>query len=280
MKKSKLLLSVVAVLCAIALTSCSIPSVKSNELSLGYSRSLSGTPSASEVKQSVSTELTDVTLRLLQSSVAADERGKNTVISPLSAVLCLGLMANGSAGQTRTQIEQALGMTVSQLNRCLLGYTSSLETDNVKLALANSLWIDGALAGDVKSDFLQANADYYAAQVYETPMDDSTVRDINNWVKDNTDGLIDRIFDELPKSARMVLINTLLFDAKWAQPYEKSDITSGKFTSYNGSVATLDLLCSTETYLRADGVQGFVRPYVGEALCLCRAAARRGDGRL
>ncbi len=280
MKKSKLLLSVVAVLCAIALTSCSLPSVHANELSHGYSRSLSGTPSASEVKQSVSTELTDVTLRLLQSSVAADERGKNTVISPLSAVLCLGLMANGSAGQTRTQIEQALGMTVSQLNRCLLGYTSSLETDNVKLALANSLWIDSALAGDVKSDFLQANADYYAAQVYETPMDNSTVRDINSWVKDNTDGLIDRIFDELPKSARMVLINTLLFDAKWAQPYEKSDITSGQFTSYNGSVATLDLLCSTETYLRADGVQGFVRPYVGEALCLCRAAARRGDGRL
>ena len=49
----------------------------------------------------------------------------------------------------------------------------------------------------VKKDFLQTNADYYGAAAYKSAFDDQTVKDINNWVSENTDGMIEQIIDEI-----------------------------------------------------------------------------------
>ncbi len=268
MKKNKVIMSAVtlaltAVLLVTALTACSAGNIRSSCLSAGYSRKTSGTPAASEVSDGVRGSLTDVTISLFRESVSAGEEGQNSVISPLSAAICLALMANGSDGNTRAQIESALGMTVDQLNRCLYGFTAGLDAENVKLNLANSIWIDQSVASDIKSSFLQANADWYDAQVYNTPMDASTVRDINSWCSKNTDGLIKEILKEIPENTCMYLINALLFDAKWESPYERADVNDGKFTSYKGSVSNVTMLHSEEIYMSYGGAQAFARRYAG-----------------
>lgn len=268
MKKNKVILSALtlaltAVLLVTALTACSAGHIRSNCLSAGYSRKTGSTPAASDVSNGVRGSLTDVTISLFRESIAAGEEGQNSVISPLSAIICLALMANGSDGNTRAQIESALGMTVDQLNRCLYGFTSGLDKENVKLNLANSIWIDQSTASGIKSSFLQANADWYDAQVYNTPMDASTVRDINSWCSKNTDGLIKEILKEIPESTRMYLINALLFDAKWESPYERDDVNDGKFTSYNGSVSNVTMLHSEEVYMSYGSAQAFARRYAG-----------------
>lgn len=264
MKKVKLLTAAVALLLVAALTACSPAStIGSTDLCLGYTRSLSTVPPQSEVRSGAGGELTDVTLELFKYSTAALEKGENNVISPLSAVICLAMMANGSAGQTRKQIEQALGMTVSQLDRCLYGYLEGLDTQNVTLVPANSIWLEDTIAEYIKSDFLQANTDYFDAEIYSTPMDSSTIRDVNRWVDQKTDGLIDSILEALPEQTRAILINALLFEAKWQSEYEKSDIKDGSFTNYDGTTAKVDMLCSTETYMSYGGAQGFSRPYKG-----------------
>ncbi len=263
MKKAKLFIAAVALLLVAALTACSPASIKSTDLCLGYTRSLSTVPPRSEVSSGAGGALTDVTLELFRHSTAALEKGKNNVISPLSAVICLAMMANGSAGQTRAQIEQALGMTVEQLDRCLYGYLEGLDTQNVTLALANSIWLEDTIAEHIKSDFLKTNTDYFDAEIFSTPMDSSTIRDVNNWVDQKTDGLIDSILETLPAQTRAILINALLFDAKWQSEYEKSDIKDGSFNNYDGTTAKVDMLCSTETYMSYGGAQGFSRPYQG-----------------
>lgn len=263
MKKVKLLTAAVALLLVAALTACYPASIRSTDLCLGYTRSLNTVPPQSEVSTGAGGELTDVTLELFRHSTAALEKGENNVISPLSAVICLAMMANGSAGQTREQIEQALGMTVEQLDRCLYGYLEGLDTQNVTLVLANSIWLEDTIAEYIKSDFLQTNTDYFDAEIYSTPMDSSTIRDVNSWVGQKTDGLIDSILETLPDQTRAILINALLFEAKWQSEYEKSDIKDGSFTNYDGTTAKVDMLCSTETYMSYGGAKGFVRPYKG-----------------
>lgn len=263
MKKRSIFLSVTSILLALLLSSCSVtPNIRSTELSLGFSRSSNVGASRGDCTAHARGELTDVSLALFRESVR-DNEGQNNVISPLSAVLCLALMANGSSGATRAQIETALGMSVDELNGCLRGYTDSLDTTNVTLALANSIWIADGIAESIRSDFLQVNADYYAAQVYKAPMDSSTVDDINKWVKHNTDGLIDKIIEDADIDTVMILINTLLFDAKWADPYEKNDISDGKFHNYDGTSSNVNMLYSEETYIGCDGADGFVRRYEG-----------------
>ena len=61
----------------------------------------------------------------------------------------------------------------------------------------------------MEKEFLRASAAYYGAQVYKAAFDGQTLRDINEWVRQNTDGSIDRVLEELPDEARLYLINTL-----------------------------------------------------------------------
>jgi len=77
----------------------------------------------------------------------------------------------------------------------------------------------------VNNDFLQSNANYYNASAYETDFSDSkTVKDINNWVKLNTNNTIDKIIDEIDPDTVMFLINAVNFEDKWMNVYKPQDI--------------------------------------------------------
>ena len=193
--------------------------------------------------------------------------GKNTLLSPLSVLVALAMTANGAAGETRAQMESALGMTVGELNAFFAGYLASLNKDDgVTLALADSIWLRDDPRFSVKEDFLQINADVYRAGAFRAPFDKTTVKDINQWVKDHTDGLIDQILDDLQSDDLAVLINALLFDGKWASPYEHdTQRSSGPFHKEDGTDVTVTFLSGTESRYLSDGdrATGFVKPYEG-----------------
>ena len=93
-----------------------------------------------------------------------------------------------------------------------------------KLSMANSIWFTEDKRFTVEQDFLQTNADYYGADLYRSPFDQSTVKEINGWVNENTDGMIDEIIEDIPGNAVMYLINALAFDAKWDAEYKKNQV--------------------------------------------------------
>ncbi|MBR6646508.1 MAG: hypothetical protein IKL09_03225, partial [Clostridia bacterium] len=45
--------------------------------------------------------------------------------------------------------------------------------------------------------------------------------EINNWIEENTEGLIKDMLSELDEDTAMVLVNALLFDDEWLTPYEE-----------------------------------------------------------
>ena len=193
---------------------------------------------------------------------------KNTLLSPLSALVALAMTANGAAGETRAQMESALGMTVGELNAFFAGYLASLKKDDgVTLAVADSIWLRDDPRFSVKEDFLQINADVYRAGAFRAPFDKTTVKDVNQWVKDHTDGLIDKILDDLRGDDLALLVNALLFDGKWATPYNtlKTQKSSGLFHKEDGTDATVTFLSGCEDRYLSDGDRavGFIKPYVG-----------------
>ena len=193
---------------------------------------------------------------------------KNTLLSPLSALVALAMTANGAAGETRAQMESALGMTVGELNAFFAGYLASLKKDDgVTLAVADSIWLRDDPRFSVKEDFLQINADVYRAGAFRAPFDKTTVKDVNQWVKDHTDGLIDKILDDLRGDDLALLVNALLFDGKWATPYNtlKTQKSSGLFHKEDGTDATVTFLSGGEDRYLSDGDRavGFIKPYVG-----------------
>ena len=104
----------------------------------------------------------------------------------------------------------------------------------------------------------------YGAQAYKAAFDDQTLKDINNWVKDHTDGMIDSILNQIDEDAVMYLINALVFDAEWQHVYDKSDVYKGKFTNIGGIEKQVDMMHSEETvYLQDENAIGFMKPYSG-----------------
>lgn len=198
----------------------------------------------------------DFALRLFRT---ANEPEKNTLLSPLSVSIALAMTANGAKGETRAQMESILGMSVDELNAYYLALRAGLES-NETLRLANSIWFKNA----VDPSFLQTNADYYGAGAFQAPFDETTLEDINNWVKEKTHGMIPEILDQIPTNAVMYLVNALAFVGKWEEGYEPNDVRKGIFTCAKGTERSVEYLWSSETqYLQSPQATGFVKPYKG-----------------
>lgn len=274
MKNKKLysLLCLILACCAVAgLSGCAV-SVKAGDLMEGISPneiSLTGDPLSQGAK------VTDFAVRLFKES---EESGKNTLISPLSVLSALAMTANGAKGETLSEMEAVLDMKTDELNEYIYAYMKALPSDeDGKLRLANSIWFTDDPRFGVKESFLQTNADYYGADAYKAPFNDQTCKDINNWVKDKTDGMIKDILDAIPAEALMYLVNALAFDAKWENKYEKGDIRDGDFKKEDYSVQKAEFMFSTEgVYIEDDIATGFMKYYEGKKYAFVALLPKKG----
>lgn len=203
----------------------------------------------------------DFAIRLFQKT---RDDSKNSLISPLSVMLALSMTANGAKGETLAQMEALLGgdIPMETLNEYLYSYIKALPSEKTtKLNSANSIWFrDNGFTAE--KAFLQKNADYYGAEAYKSVFNEKTLRDINNWVKKNTDGMIEKIIDDLDPDAVMYLINTVLFDAEWKNIYKKDEIRDGTFTALDSTKRTVSMMYSAERLYLDDGKAiGFIKPY-------------------
>jgi len=207
-----------------------------------------------------STVITDLGTKLFQECFSEEN---NTLISPVSILYAMSMVANGAEGDTLNQIETTLGMSANELNNYLYSYKKALpQGDKYEYHLANSIWFKDDDKLTINEDFLQINADYYEAEIYKSAFDNSTLKDINNWVKNHTDKMIPEIINEIPERAIMYLINALAFEAEWDEKYEKSQVREDTFHHPDGSEETVDFMFSDESvYLEDDNTTGFIKYY-------------------
>ncbi|MFT3952021.1 MAG: serpin family protein [Oscillospiraceae bacterium] len=209
------------------------------------------------------TGMYDFTASLFRESTKQGDKNKNLLLSPASALMALGMTENGAQGQTAEQMAQALcGMSAEQLNPYLGELVS--RWSGGQLNTANSIWFKDDDSLKVKDSFLQTNADYFGADAYAAPFNDRTLKDINNWVSNHTDRQIKKALDEIPEDAALYLVNTILFDAKWESPYEKSDVHDATFTAADGSEQTAEFMYASDDYvgyLQDENTVGFCRNY-------------------
>lgn len=198
-------------------------------------------------------------LSLFQKSL----ENKNMLLSPVSILSAMGMTGNGALENTRVEMEEVFGMKMENLNELLYLYRSSLpDKEKLKVHVANSIWFREGGAVDVEEDFLQLNASYYNASIYRAPFDDSTVKDINLWVKEKTKEMIPEILEEIPEDAVMYLINALAFEGEWAKIYSEDQIRDGVFRNMEGAEEEVKMMHSEETlYLEDEHTLGFLKPY-------------------
>lgn len=209
--------------------------------------------------------MTDFAFRLFKNGY---KNGENQLISPLSVISALGMAANGAQNETLKEMEDVLGVEHETLNHYLKAFvTNKYKTWENKFTIANSIWFDeGRLGkGTVQRDFLQTNADYYEADLYELKFNRDAKDRINEWVSEKTDGKIPKMLeDNISDETVMFLVNALSFDADWESPYSEKAVHEEKFITENGSERNAEFMYSREyAYIEDENTTGFVKYYNG-----------------
>ena len=204
----------------------------------------------------------DFALNLFKNELKSDS---NTLVAPLSVLAALAMTQNGAAGETLSQMEKTLGgLSRDDLNAYLGAYLEAVAGGDSELRAANSIWFgEGRI--EPEKDFLQKNADFFDAGIYSADFSSSkTVRDINSWVKKNTDGMIDKVIDDIDESSVMYLINALSFEGEWSEPYTDNCVREGSFQTHSGKTEQVSYMYSDEYgYIKMDNAKGFIKPYEG-----------------
>lgn len=209
------------------------------------------------------TAMANTAVRLLQEVVDKGGAGQNVLISPDSILTAMTLMENGAAGSTLSQMQQALGgLSAKRYSQYLLRMHRRLtRSKQMTYSIANSIWYrKGKLR--IRPAFLARARNYYQSEVYAAPFNRTTVKDINRWVYNHTNGKISSIISRLSSSARMVLVNAVYFNGKWEEPY--GGYSKFQFTNAGGGSRQVDMMSGSEgTYVNVNGADGFVKYYLG-----------------
>ena len=208
--------------------------------------------------------------------------GETRMISPFSIYTALAMLANGADGNTLAQIDKLLGLTDTERNAYLAAWIAALtskQTEAVKFTNADSLWIRKDREQYVPTTFLNTCAQYYKAAVFSALMNDETVQDVNNWVDQNTMGMIKELVKELSPDNVMILLNAIALDAKWASPFAEARIVEDyDFTKADGTKQKVEMMFDDMTYgyLENESATGFIKSYEGGAFSYVALLPKEG----
>lgn len=199
---------------------------------------------------------TGVSLSFFNHVNAVSGADENVVTSPYSAAVCLSMLAEGAGGETRAEFDSALGGIMFKAED--LG-----SNDTVVVKSANSIWIDDNFS--IRNSYVNLlQKDFDAFITTQRFSDPATVKAINNWCLEHTEGKIGDMIDRLSPGMVMVLVNALYFNAPWADAFDpeltSEDVFYGK--SKSGKVSMMHRT-GQYNYAQVSGAQIIQLPYEG-----------------
>lgn len=170
-----------------------------------------------------------------------EQEDGNFMISPLSAILNLSMLANGAQGETLSQILNALHSDINDvgaLNSYAKRLTEKIESvdNSTDILIANALFTSPAynIHDDLKSNL----KNWYNAETFT--IGGKEPQAINNWIKIQTKDKITDLFTPAEEaSAKFAIVNTLYFDAIWQSPFSTSNTIKDTFHSPTGDTTAL-----------------------------------------
>ena len=168
---------------------------------------------------------------------AVDKPGENVLISPISMMLTLAMMANGAGAETQKAICDAIGDEggLKPLNEGMQNLMITIHQGNdCPITLSNSVWTMKDYPPT--STFVDAMQKNYDAKVSTS----LSAEAINKWTAEATGELIDHVLDQIdPNTQHIVIANAAAFRARWQTEFDPSKTKDGTFhvTSSKGSDA-------------------------------------------
>ena len=223
----------------------------------------------------------------------------NLFFSPLSIAWALLLVHAGARGETRREIERALGIDLpedrlftafARLSRELADRnkrhsaepdplpmqgdpSDQSETDGYLLRLihAANIWLQHSYP--CEAEYLRVAKEVFCADTQTVDFDgrpDEAAAAINRWVKDRTGGRIEHIIgpELIQPLTRLILASTAYFKAEWSDPFEPEQTASAHFRRLDGENVDVNMMDATThlAYARHDDFQIVELPYMSNSI--------------
>jgi len=207
----------------------------------------------------------------------------NIFMSPLSASVALGMTMNGAAGQTFDEMRAALAFgtrPAAEINasyRSLIDMLRALDP-TVDFRIANSIWYRAGFP--FEQTFLDESRQFFDARVSGLDFASSNaVPSINDWVRQSTNGKIDKIVDgPIPNDVVMYLINAIYFNGSWTTRFDRNQTRTEQFYTIGGTTAPIAMMRRTDTIRVAETADAQVvdLPYGGGAYTMTILLPKEG----
>lgn len=285
-RRRRLVVSLVMMLTAFVSTGCGGPAVPAEpqaqaaELRSGRKQE---TPRAPEAGLAALTQ-GNIAFALDLYRVLRKEEG-NLFFSPHSVSLALAMTYAGARSTTAQQMAQALHFDLPQerlhpafnaLNRELAARATARsnpgeEHTGFTLNQANAIW--GQRGHHFEPAFLDLLAAHYGAGLrladFAGAPEPSRTR-INDWVREQTQNKIDKLFPpgSITASTRLALTNAIYFKAQWQHPFNKAETRDAAFTLLTGRQASVPTMHATDAlplpYASGTDVEAIQLNYFGD----------------
>ena len=210
----------------------------------------------------------------LWSKINSAERAKNVFVSPLSALLCLGMVLNGAANRTFDEMRSALqfgAATEQEINegsRSLIALLTTIDPA-VKMQIANSVWYKNGFP--FLDSFFEISKQYFDAEVRGLNFGEKASVDIiNNWVNSKTNNKIPTIIEEIDPMDVMFLINAIYFNGPWRDKFDAAQTRAATFLSGDGTSQPVSLMHRLDSlsYTESSTYQAVDLPYGNSAFTM------------
>ncbi|MBD5129596.1 MAG: serpin family protein [Ruminococcaceae bacterium] len=199
-------------------------------------------------------------------AVSADKA--NSMFSPLSLNMALGMLAEGAEGTSKEALDKYLGTSdygtfaESYMKLAKDKYNGKSGKDENYFEIANSFWGDDKFP--FKQDYKNAVTQKFGAEIRNMDFDaaDKVVSEVNRWVSDKTHKMIPTLLESIEPETVAILVNTVYFESAWSSEWDYDTKNKDAFTLLDGSSKELTLMRkSGGAYFENDQATAFSSSY-------------------
>jgi serpin B len=199
----------------------------------------------------------------------------NIVLSPYSIGTAMAMALAGAQGANAAEMAAVLGYRLprDQIDAANAEVLTILDRSGkgsdpkaaAQLRIANALMLTQLGGEAIAPAYAALVRDKYAAELFRG----ADLAQVNDWVKQKTDGKIESLLDRLDPTAIAVLLNAIAFKAPWQAPFDPQSTRDAPFHTLAGevSVPTMHLRAAFAIAVR-QGYRALRLAYAAEQLAM------------
>ena len=177
---------------------------------------------------------------------------ENYMISPYSVEIALSMLREGSAGETRQELDEVVP-------------ERKIKTLIVKdkVNVANAMFVKDIYKQDVKDSYYETLQNEYNADIVYDPFERPDK--INNWVKKETNGMIKKILDQMDPQFVLGIANAVAMEEEWQTPFMCESTSGYAFTKADGKQYDVSMMSQSfeegASYYTSEEADAVILPY-------------------